>query len=273
MVADFAHGAHDQEGDGFADCSGSRLVLLFNTSDTMTILAMWSGPRNISTAMMYSFASRADCESWDEPFYGFALKAGNTDHPMRDEIIAAMETDWDRLVVKCTTPSHKPLLYQKHMTHHMLAGYDRTFIRGLTNAFLIRDPARVLASYTQKWADADLRAIGIVEQTEIFDMVAQRLGHAPPVVDSDDVLENPRRVLEKLCAACDIAFDAAMLKWPAGPKACDGVWAPHWYNAAWASEGFAKPQPKALSLAPQLQRLADEAAPYYERLHKYRVTP
>jgi Sulfotransferase domain len=233
----------------------------------MTILAMWSGPRNISTAMMYSFANRPDCEAWDEPFYGFSLQHKGNDHPMRDEIIASMETDWDKLVKNCTTPSKRPLLYQKHMTHHMLEGYDRSFILALTNAFLIRDPARVLASYTQKWSEVDLRAIGFIEQAEIFDMVAQKLGHAPPVVDSDDVLANPRGVLSKLCAACGIAFDEAMLKWPKGPKACDGVWAAHWYNAAWESTGFSVPPAKAISLPPELQRIADAARPYYDRLH------
>jgi hypothetical protein len=237
----------------------------------MTIIAMWSGPRNISTAMMYSFANRADCEAWDEPFYGFSLKTKGNDHPMREEIIASMETDWDRLVAKCTTPSVNPLLYQKHMTHHMLEGHDRSFIKKLTNAFLIRDPARVLASYTQKWADVDLRAIGFIEQAEIFDMVAQHLGQAPPVIDSDDVLADPRGVLTKLCLACGIDFDEAMLKWPKGPKTCDGVWAPHWYNAVWGSEGFAAPARKEISLPPQLQRIADEATPIYARLKAHAI--
>jgi Sulfotransferase domain len=235
----------------------------------MTILAMWSGPRNISTAMMYAFGNRADCEAWDEPFYGFSLATKGNDHPMRDEIIAAMETDWDALVRKCTTPSVKPLLYQKHMTHHMLEGHDRSFIHQLTNAFLIRDPARVLASYTQKWADVDLRAIGFIEQAEIFDMVAQKLGHAPPVVDSDEILANPRAVLSALCAACGISFDEAMLHWPKGPKPFDGVWAPHWYNAAWASEGFAVQPAKSITLPAPLQKIADEARPLYESLRKH----
>jgi Sulfotransferase domain len=232
----------------------------------MTILAMWSGPRNISTAMMYAFANRTDCEAWDEPFYGFSLKTRGNDHPMRDEIIASMETDWDRLVEKCTTPSRKPLLYQKHMTHHMLEGFDRAFIRQLTNAFLIRSPERVLASYTQKWAEVDLRAIGFVEQAEIFDLVADQLGHAPPVIDADDVLANPRGILTKLCHACGIEFDAAMLKWPKGPKACDGVWASHWYNAAWASDGFATQPTKNIILASSLSHVADQAQPFYDRL-------
>lgn len=232
----------------------------------MTILAMWSGPRNISTAMMYAFGNRADCEAWDEPFYGFSLAHKGNDHPMRDEIIASMETDWGKLVNNCTTPSAKPLLYQKHMTHHMLEGYDRSFINKLTNAFLIRDPAQVLASYTQKWADVDLRAIGFVEQAEIFDSVAQTLGHAPPVIDAEDVLTNPRAVLTKLCTACGINFDEAMLKWSKGPKSFDGVWAPHWYNAAWASEGFARSPHKDIKLSPQLAKIAEAALPYYERL-------
>lgn len=233
---------------------------------THTILAMWSGPRNISTAMMYAFGNRADCEAWDEPFYGFSLKHHGNDHPMRDEIISAMETDWDKLVAKCTTPSAKPLLYQKHMTHHMLEGYDRSFIHQLTNAFLIRHPARVLASYARKWSDVDLRAIGFMQQAEIFDMVAQKLGHAPPVVDADDVLARPRQVLTRLCAACGIAFDDAMLKWPKGPKPFDGVWAPHWYNAAWESESFGAPPPSAGPLPAHLQAIADEALPYYSKL-------
>ena len=238
----------------------------------MTILAMWSGPRNISTAMMYSFGNRTDCEAWDEPFYGFSLSHKGNDHPMRNEIIASMETDWDKLVVKCTTPSPKPLLYQKHMTHHMLEGYDRSFISQLTNAFLIRDPARVLASYAQKWAEVDLHAIGFIEQAEIFDMVAQKLGHAPPVVDSDDILAKPKEVLSKLCTACGIEFDAAMLKWPKGPKHCDGVWAPHWYNAAWESEGFSAQSKNHVELPPQLQRIADQAHPYYDRLRSHTIT-
>ena len=238
----------------------------------MTILAMWSGPRNISTAMMYSFGNRTDCEAWDEPFYGFALKAQGHDHPMRDEIIAAMECDWDKLVTKCTTPSTKPLLYQKHMTHHMLPGFDRNFVLKLTNAFLIRDPVHVLASYAQKWTDVDLRAIGFIGQAAIFDMVANHLGHAPPVIDADDVLADPKSVLAKLCEACGITFDDAMLHWPKGPKHFDGVWAPHWYNAAWASEGFAKPVAKSVQLPSHLQAIADQATPYYEKLKQHRIT-
>ncbi len=237
----------------------------------MTIIAMWSGPRNISTAMMYSFGNRPDCEAWDEPFYGFSLKTKGNGHPMRDDIIAAMECDWNTLVTKCTTPSDKPLLYQKHMTHHMLPGHDRSFITKLTNAFLIRSPEKVLASYAQKWTDVDLDAIGFVQQAEIFDLVAQKTGHAPAVVDSNAILQDPRTLLTRLCSTCGVAFDEAMLKWQKGPKPFDGVWAPHWYNAAWQSEGFAKSEEKPVNLPAALQKIADQAQPYYERLKQHAI--
>ena len=238
----------------------------------MTILAMWSGPRNISTAMMYSFGNRKDCTAWDEPFYGFSLKNHGNDHPMRDEIMTANETDWDRLVTACTTPAQTPLFYQKHMTHHMLPGQDRKWISGLTNAFLIRKPEQVLASYTQKWADVTLRDIGFVEQAEIFDLVAQKTGSAPAVIDGQDVLAAPEATLRKLCAACKIEFDSAMLSWPSGPKSFDGVWAPHWYNAVWQSTGFAAQASRDINLAPALQRIADQAQPYYEKLKAHAIS-
>jgi hypothetical protein len=237
----------------------------------MTNLAMWSGPRNISTAMMYSFGNRADCTAWDEPFYAFSLVHHGNDHPMRDDIIAAHDSDWDRTVSRCLAPAEKPLFYQKHMTHHMLPGYDRSWIKRLTNAFLIRSPERVLASYTKKWSDVTLRDIGFVEQAEIFDMVADHLGAAPPVVDADDILSDPRAVLSKLCASCGIAFDEAMLKWDAGPKPFDGVWAPHWYNAVWASTGFGGSPKDGATLPPHLQRIAGEAAPWYEKMRRHRL--
>jgi len=237
-------------------------------------IAMWSGPRNISTAMMYSFGNRPDCFAWDEPFYAFALKNHGNDHPMRDEIIAHHESDWDKLLKTCLAPppDGKSVFYQKHMTHHMLKGFDRAWILPLTNAFLIRRPERVLASYTRKWADVSLRDIGFVEQAEIFDLVADHLGQAPAVIDADDVLTDPRRTLSKLCEACAIPFDDHMLSWPKGPKSFDGVWAPHWYNAVWASTGFGKPENRPIELSPHLARIAEAAQPYYQRLRDHKLS-
>lgn len=237
-----------------------------STNIAQTNIAMWSGPRNISTAMMYSFGNRADCVAWDEPFYGFSLMHRGNDHPMRDEIIAASECNWEKLVATCTAPVTKAISYQKHMTHHMERGFDRSFILKLTSAFLIRSPEQVLASYTQKWLEASLQAIGFVEQAEIFDMVANHLGYAPPVIESDQVLANPRKTLTKLCQALKIPFDEAMLKWPKGPKSFDGVWAPHWYNSVWQSEGFAAPSDRTIVLSSELESIADQARPYYEKL-------
>ena len=240
-------------------------------SGPVTHIAMWSGPRNISTAMMYSFGNRPDCYAWDEPFYAFSLKQRGNDHPMRDEIIAAHESDWDKLVATClgNPPGGKTVFYQKHMTHHMLPGFDRSFAKQLTNAFLIRDPARVLASYTKKWSGSEitLTDIGFAEQMQIFDSVADDLGHAPPVVDSDDILRNPRGVLTALCASLNIPFSEDMLKWNAGPREFDGVWASHWYNAVWASTGFEAPSEEEPAKLPDaLRRVEDQARPLYEKL-------
>jgi hypothetical protein len=248
------------------------LVLLFDGRNDVTPIAMWSGPRNISTAMMYSFASREDCVAWDEPFYGAYLKETGLSHPMRSDILEACETDWRKVATTCSEPAAKPVFYQKHMTHHMIKSFDRAFIGSLTNAFLIRSPEKVLASYAQKHDEVTLHAIGFVEQAEIFDLVAQRLGLAPPVVDAEEHLANPRKSLEQLCHRLGIPFREAMLSWSKGPKPCDGVWASHWYNAAWQSEGFAAPTPKTINLPIELQRIADAAQPYYDKLKQYRLS-
>jgi hypothetical protein len=163
------------------------------------------------------------------------------------------------------------VFYQKHMTHHMLKGVDRSFVHGLTNAFLIRSPERVLESYVKKWPTVTLQDIGFVEQAEIFDMVAERQGKAPPVVDADDILSDPERLLRALCQALGIPFRAEMLAWPAGPKPFDGVWAPHWYNAVWRSTGFERRPSATPVLTASLAAIAEAARPYYERLLRHRL--
>jgi Sulfotransferase domain len=249
------------------------MVLCLDGKARMSVnIAMWSGPRNISTAMMYAFGNRADCTAWDEPFYACSLVHAGNDHPMRDAIIAANDSDYAALAAACTAAAATPIFYQKHMTHHMQDGFDRSWIAGMTNAFLIRSPERVLASYAQKWGDVSLHAIGFTQQLEIFEMTAERSGQTPPVIDAEDVLAAPEPVLRALCARLGIAFDAAMLAWPAGPKPFDGVWAPHWYNAAWASTGFAQaPREAAAALPGHLQKIAEAARPVYERLRQHRI--
>jgi len=238
-------------------------------------IAMWSGPRNISTAMMRSFENRPDTAVVDEPFYAAYLAQSGIDHPMREDTLAAYPTD-TRAIVRSLLgpiPDGRPIFYQKHMTHHMLDGFDRSWIAECRNAFLIRAPERVLASYTEKRPDVALADIGFVQQSELFDQEADRLGHAPPVIESEDVLANPRAALTALCAALDIPFTEEMLAWPAGRRASDGVWGKVWYEAVERSTGFApqKSRPPR-PLADEYRAMADAARPHYERLSAYRLS-
>lgn len=234
-------------------------------------IAMWSGPRNLSTAMMRSFGARADCGVWDEPFYAAYLKEGGIDHPMRAAVLAAHESDVAKIVAACLgpAPGGAPVFYQKHMPHHMLEGFDVSWIGECTNVFLIRDPALVLVSYEAKRESPNLADIGVQRQQELFDMEADRLGTAPAVLDATNIAEAPERCLRALCERIGLAFDPAMLSWPAGPKPEDGVWAAHWYGAVENSTGFAPPKAERPLMTDHAKRLADIARPYYEALSRH----
>jgi len=238
-------------------------------------IAMWSGPRNISTAMMRSFENRPDTAVIDEPFYAAFLKATGIEHPMRAESMASQPTDPGAVVEQITgpVPGGRPVWYQKHMTHHMVDGFPRGWIAAMRNAFLIRAPQDVLVSYVQKREDVTLDDIGFVSQAELFDGEAQRLGRAPPVVLGQDVLSDPRGTLGALCSALGIAFSDAMLSWPAGRRATDGVWAPVWYASVERSTGFGPPRAPAshAQLPAHLQRIADAARPHYEKLLAFKL--
>ena len=238
----------------------------------MTVrIAMWSGPRNISTAMMRSFENRADAQVVDEPFYAAYLAATGLDHPMRDEVLASQPQDW-REVVAGLGALAAPIVYEKHMAHHMLDGMGLDWTADRANTFLIRDPAEVLASYTVKRAEVTLGDIGVVRQAELFAREADRLGRAPPVVRGSDVLADPEGMLSALCAALGIAFDAAMLAWPPGRRDSDGVWAPAWYDAVERSTGFAPAEHREPPVLPDaLRAIADEAQPHYEALERHRL--
>lgn len=234
-------------------------------------IAMWSGPRNISTAMMRAFENRPDTQVVDEPFYAAYLDQTGLDHPMRDEVLASQSNDW-REVVAGLDALGGPVVYEKQMAHHMLDGMGLDWIATRANAFLIRDPAEVLASYVQKRGEATLADIGVVRQREIFEREADRLGHAPPVVRGQDVLADPRGVLSRLCAALGIPFDEAMLSWPPGRRDSDGVWAPAWYDSVERSTGFDKPaRPAYPPLPAALARIADQARPHYEAMARHCV--
>ena len=241
----------------------------------MTVrIAMWSGPRNISTAMMRAFENRADCAVVDEPFYAAYLAETGLEHPMRDAVLGSQPQDWRRVARGLVEAEPAAIFYQKHMTHHMLPGFGLDWMGACKNAFLIRDPAQVLASYVQKRAEVTLEDIGVVRQRDLFDREADRLGAAPPVIEGSDVLADPRGTLGALCAALSIPFDAAMLRWPAGRRDSDGVWAPAWYEAVERSTGFSAPErapPPPLTDA--LARIAEAAWPHYEALARHRLAP
>ncbi len=201
---------------------------------------MWCGPRNLSTAMMRSFGARADTVVSDEPFYGAYLQHTGDDQAMKEAVIASMDTDWHSVARTMSGPPPQPrvIWYQKHMAHHMEGSVGIADLPGHTHAFLIRDPARVVASYAAKRVRVRPEHLGVARQREYFDREADRLGHAPPVIDSADILRDPPGMLAALCKALGVAWDPAMLAWEAGRRATDGVWGAHWYGAVEASTGF-----------------------------------
>ncbi|MEM0943783.1 MAG: HAD family hydrolase [Pseudomonadota bacterium] len=234
-------------------------------------IAMWSGPRNISTAMMRAWENRADCAVIDEPFYGAYLAASGREDPMRAEILAAMETDWDRVAAACQAEG-PPILYQKHITTHMLPEAPTGWLGACRHGFLIRPPGEVAASFAAKVETLGVEDLGFLQQARLFDRVCEAQGAPPPVVEARDLLAAPEAMLRKLCAALGVGFDPAMLAWPSGGRASDGVWAAHWYASVEASTGFAPPKPAA-PLDPALTPLVEACLPAYERLAAHRLRP
>jgi hypothetical protein len=271
---------------------------------------MWSGPRNISTAMMRSWENRDDCVVCDEPLYAHYLHVTRKPHPGIEEVIAAGETDWRKVVAELTgqsrplTPSgpdagenvaaqldsksatsfaksvphgvrgplsSERIYYQKHMTHHLLPQMGREWLSKLTNCFLIRHPREALASYTKIIETPDLADTGFPQQTEIFELVRNATGRVPPVLDAADVLKDPRRMLGLLCDALGIDFQESMLSWPAGRRSTDGVWAKYWYSEVEKSTGFRPYQPKHIELPERLNELYEACLKEYQPLHSHRL--
>jgi hypothetical protein len=244
-------------------------------SNSTLRIAMWSGPRNISTALMRAWENRQDCVVWDEPFYGYYLDATAIDHPGASEIIADQGTDSAAIIKRCIgeIPEGKSIFYQKHMTLHLLPQLDRSWLKDLHNCFLIREPEAVIASYAAVRSELTLEDIGFVQQSELFDAVSRINGETPLVIDSLDFLLDPRAMLEAICAHYDIEFSEEMLHWPAGPRDSDGVWAPYWYDSVWQSTGFALHRERSYELGKHDSEIARQARPHYEKLYQYRLKP
>ncbi len=239
-------------------------------------IAMWSGPRNLSTTMMRSFSSRGDTAVLDEPFYAHYLKETGIAHPGREAVMAAYETDWRKIMEFITgpIPGGKTVWYQKHMAHHMLGHIDsqRLIETGeLTHAFLIRDPAEVITSYTKVHPQMTLAETGLPYQVDLFERAKRAMGKTPAVVDAKDVLIDPRRTLSRLCESVGIEFTPKMLSWDAGPQADDGNWAPHWYARVYQSTGFEKYSPKNEAVPASLAGMHEKATELYLRLAQHKL--
>jgi hypothetical protein len=236
-------------------------------------LAMWSGPRNISTAMMRSWENRGDCAVVDEPLYAHYLAHSGLDHPGREQVIAAGEPDWRKVAARLVgpAPQAKAIWYQKHMTHHLLPHIGRDWLRGLTHVFLIRDPREVLISYIRSRPHVTAEDIGVLQQLDIFEYVTELCGCTPPVIDAGEFLKAPESQLRQLCTQLGIGFTPRMLSWPPGPRASDGVWAPYWYEAVQRSTGFEPYRARERRVPAEHQAIIDRVMPAFEVLWERRL--
>ena len=242
--------------------------------NTITRIAMWSGPRNISTAMMRSWENRADTAVVDEPFYACYLTASGVQHPMQDEVLASQSSDWQEVIAQqLSAPLAKGanIQYQKHMTQHMVTDIDQIWFASLRHAFLIRHPAQVVASYGLKRGSVNAADVGFEQQFMLYQMACDLGEKEPPIIDSVDVLKNPEQCLSALCTGLDVPFSDAMLAWPAGTRDSDGVWASHWYNSVEQSTGFAPYVEHKVNLSSEEQEVVAQCMPFYQKMYQRRV--
>ena len=237
------------------------------------IIAMWSGPRNLSTAMMRSFENRKDTVVFDEPFYAHYLSVTELNHPGRDQILDFQSTNWDEVVEKCRNTSFQKesLCYQKHMAQHNLQGFDISWIKDVQNCILIRDPKCVIASYRKKLPIEDERHLGYIQQAEIIEFLEKERGITPPIIDADDILKNPESMMKKLCNVLDIVFYKSMLSWPAGARDSDGVWGAYWYEGVYESTGFKPYIKKEVNLDQKLSDIYEKCKKHYDSFYKKRI--
>lgn len=227
---------------------------------------VWSGPRNVSTALMYSFAQRPDTQVVDEPLYAHYLRVTGIEHPGRDEVLAAQDADGERVVRELILAEHRrPVVFFKQMAHHLVE-LDRGFLLQCANVLLIRDPAEVLTSLVRQLPQPRLADLGLALQLEVVDALSAA-GQEPPVLDAKELLLDPEGVLRRLCERLGIAFSPRMLSWPAGPRPEDGVWAKYWYQGLHRSTGFAPYRPKDEPPPAHVLPVLEEARPFYDALY------
>lgn len=236
-------------------------------------IAVWSGPRNISTALLRSWENRSDTFVSDEPLYAHYLAVTRKIHPGRDETLARHDADWQRVVAWLTgpIPGDKKVFYQKHMAHHLIPGVQRDWIPQLENVLLIRNPRDMLASLVKHIPDPEMEETGLPQQLQLYDGL-RSLGKAPVVLDAYDVLENPESMLRALCDAVGVAFAPEMLSWPEGPRDTDGAWAPYWYREVWKTTQFSQRGSSHTPLASRYQGLREACDALYDQLHAARLT-
>lgn len=234
----------------------------------MKRIAMWSGPRNISTAMMRAWENRADTIVTDEPFYACYLTATGIEHPGRDEVIASQSSEWQQVISDCVTQTHTDatIHYQKHMTQHMLPDMELDWLQKLVNVFLIRSPEEVVASYAQARPDLTAEDLGFAQQHRLYQYVKQNIHSEPLVISARQVLTDPKAALQKVCEYCEINFHNSMLQWPVGSRASDGVWAPYWYKNVEQSSGFAPFVEKQITLDNNQEKIAQRCRPFYNAM-------
>ena len=238
-------------------------------------IAMWSGPRNLSTAMMRSFENRQDTAVLDEPFYAHYLFKTGLKHPGRDKVLVSQSTEWDEVAQMCTgkIPGEKPVWYQKHMAQHNLEGCDLSWIKDVKNCLLIRNPKYVIASYGKRFPVENEYLLGYIQQVEILSILEKQAGETPPILDAKDILKHPDLILNQLCNRLRIDFSDKMLSWPAGKRDSDGIWGPHWYSRVEQSTGFMPYQEKEIQLNDDLMPIYEKCMIHYNTLYKKRLQP